>query len=329
MSVPELPLELLRCPSTGEPLLREADDVLASADGSHRYRLLGGIPMLIAPEKSVVSLVDYAPPVSASTVRARIARLGRRLIHMPPTLNSAAGSRDHYQTLAELLVARAADQGPQRVLVVGGATVGDGFEALLDRPEIEVIETDIALGPRTRIVCDGHDLPFVDGSFDAVVIQAVLEHVLDPTRVVSEIHRVLGQAGLAYSEVPFMQQVHEGAHDVTRFTLLGHRRLFRHFDEIESGAQGGPGMALGWSIRYFVMSFARSKAQRALITRLTSLMFFWLKYLDRFVGDRPGGIDAASGTYFLGRRRDAPVDDREVLSGYRGAGPGYAMLDRR
>ena len=33
-------------------------------------------------------------------------------------------------------------------------------------------------------------------SFDGVMIQAVLEHVLEPTRVVAEIHRVLKPDGL-------------------------------------------------------------------------------------------------------------------------------------
>jgi len=57
--------------------------------------------------------------------------------------------------------------------------------------------------------------------FDAVWIQAVLEHVLDPVRVVAEIHRVLRPGGLVYSEIPFMQEVHEGAYDFTRFRLSG------------------------------------------------------------------------------------------------------------
>ena len=34
--------------------------------------------------------------------------------------------------------------------------------------------------------------------------------------------------------------MHIGAYDFTRFTPLGHRRLFRWFDELASGMQGGP-----------------------------------------------------------------------------------------
>ncbi len=187
-------------------------------------------------------------------------------------------------------------------------------------PNFEIIETDVYIGPRTGVVCDGHDLPFADGSFDAVICQAVLEHVLDPWRVASEITRVLCSDGYVYSEVPFIQQVHLGAFDFTRFTLLGHRRLWRHFDEIRSGAHGGPGMALTWSIMYFLRGLLPARLL-LIADRVTSLTFFWLKYLDGILVTRPSGIDAASGTFFLGKRRSAPIDDRTIVRGYRGAGP--------
>ena len=64
-------------------------------------------------------------------------------------------------------------------------------------------------------------MPFKE--IDLVIIQAVLEHVMYPNKVVSEIYRVLKNDGLIYSETPFMQQVHEGPYDFSRFTESGHR----------------------------------------------------------------------------------------------------------
>jgi hypothetical protein len=126
-----------------------------------------------------------------------------------------------------------------------------------------------------------------------------------------------------------VQQVTEGAFDFHRFTHLGHRRLWRHFDEIQSGAQCGPGMALLWSITYFLQAFVgRRRIPRGLIARLVTLGGFWLKYLDDFLVSRPGGIDAASGTYFLGRRRETPVSDREIVRGFRGVGPRGQVLPK-
>jgi SAM-dependent methyltransferase len=228
------------------------------------------------------------------------------------------GAASRFGRLADLIAVQAP---PRRVLVVGGGTMGAGIEALVEAEGLELVETDVFAGPRTGVVCDAHALPFVDGSFDAVVCQAVLEHVLEPWTAVDEIHRVLADGGLVYSEIPFMQQVHEGAYDFTRFTHLGHRRLYRRFDEIESGAQGGPGMALSWSLQYFAMAFAPTRSTRSLAQRLVGLLTSWLAWFDAYLVRRPGGLDAASGTWFLGRRRNDPVGDAELIRGYRGACP--------
>lgn len=66
-----------------------------------------------------------------------------------------------------------------------------------------------------------------------------------------------------------------GRYDFTRFTYLGYRRLFKRFDEIESGITGGPGTALAWSYRYFLLSFVTSRTLSKLvggIARFTSFL---------------------------------------------------------
>jgi SAM-dependent methyltransferase len=186
-------------------------------------------------------------------------------------------------------------------------------------PSIRIVSTDVSFGPLTAIICDGHDLPFADGTFDAVIVQAVLEHVVDPVRCVSEVHRVLAPHGLVYAETPFMQQVHMGPYDFTRYSHSGHRRLFRQFDEVESGVAGGPGMALAWSYQYFLLSFASSRAARGLLRAFASLTGFFLKYFDSYLVSRNGALDAAAGIYFLGRRSDRTLSDRELVRYYRGA----------
>lgn len=198
------------------------------------------------------------------------------------------------------------------VLVIGGGTIGLGADALYRDPSIELVGTDVYATPHTRFVIDGHKLPFEDGLFDGVWIQAVLEHVLDPAAVVSEIHRILRPSGLVYAETPFMQQVHERAYDFTRFTQSGHRWLFRHFDEIRAGPVTGPGVALVWSIRYF----ARALGAGDKLSRLISLPFFWIRFLDGFCHGR-STADAASGVFFLGRRSDHVLKAR-MMPGYYG-----------
>jgi SAM-dependent methyltransferase len=193
------------------------------------------------------------------------------------------------------------------------------MDAIAQDTRIELVETDVALAPRTSLIADAHDLPFANESFDGVIAQAVLEHVIDPVRCVAEMHRVLKANGLIYGETPFMQQVHMGAFDFTRFTHSGHRRLFRYFEEIESGASCGPGMALAWAWQYFLLSFASRPLSRALARGVASLSAFWLKYFDYFLVSRPGAIDAASGFYFIGRKAKVPHPDRSIVTEYRGS----------
>ncbi len=222
----------------------------------------------------------------------------------------------NYRTFAEQVLRLSI---PARVLVIGSRVLGSGMEVLNEYSDLEVIESDVELGPRPAVVFDAHDIPFDDDTFDGVIVQAVLEHVADPARCVAEIARVLKPRGVIFAETPFMQQVHEGAYDFTRFTHLGHRRLLRDFDEIESGVACGPGMALAWAWRYFLLSFARRPVTRNLASAVARSTGFFLKYFDRYLADRPGAYDAASGFYFIGRLSPHRLTDRQLVHQYRGA----------
>jgi len=316
-SLPDSLMAILRCPETHEPLVRNATG-LVSESGAQRYDVVAQTPMLLVKERSL-----FDPPADPAREPDRQIRwqlrsgLRRRLTGSPV-------SKRNFARLAALLrpdgLPEPTDASRRRVLVVGGGILGFGMEALVDRPWLEIVETDVYLGPRTAVVCDAHDLPFADASFDAIVIQAVLEHVIDPVRVVAEAHRVLRPNGLLYSEVPFMQQVHEGAHDFTRWSLTGHRRLLRDFDELDAGAVGGPGEALAWSIGYYALALAGANRKvRRLLGGCLTMLTLPLRWSDTFLRGRQAGLDAASGTYVLGRRTDLPRADAAILDAHRGA----------
>ena len=161
--------------------------------------------------------------------------------------------------MLELLRADDATAGQRpRILVIGGGTVGAGLEELYADPTVDLICFDIYASPAVQFIADGHAIPLADGSVDGVVVQAVLEHVLEPTMVAKEIHRVLRSGGIVYADTPFLLPVHEGPYDFTRFTDSGHRYLFRSFERIDSGSIAGAGTALRWSIGYFVRALTRS-----------------------------------------------------------------------
>jgi glycosyltransferase involved in cell wall biosynthesis/SAM-dependent methyltransferase/uncharacterized protein YbaR (Trm112 family) len=314
-------IDVLRSPISAERLF-SAEQMLRTADGAEAYPVIGGVPVLLGPD-SPFSTEAYLEQDSGAPGLAQ--RLRPRLRRMLPSLSHNLSAARSFAQLRDLLHDQRGDATAQ-VLVVGGAILGEGMHVLLEDPAIQLVEADVAMGPRTDVICDAHALPFADGAFDAVVCQAVLEHVADPPRVVGEIHRVLKPGGLVYSEIPFMQQVHEGAYDFTRYSYNGHRRLFRSFDEIEVGATAGPGMALGWSIRALLSAMAGERAYaRSLANLLTTFGLFWLKYLDRPLMRGTAVLDGASGTFFLGRSRESPRSDQEIIAGYRGVNSGFSV----
>jgi SAM-dependent methyltransferase len=205
-------------------------------------------------------------------------------------------------------------------LVVGGGNQREWLDQLLGAGErLRTVYTDIALSADVDLFCDAHELPFVDGCFDGIVTTAVLEHVLYPERAAEEMHRVLKTSGWLYSEMPFMQQVHEGAYDFTRFTLSGHRRLLNGFSQIQSGMVAGPATALVWAIENLALAFVEGRRLRLATSAIIRLMFSWLKHLDRILVTRPAALDGASCTYFLGEKIDGQVSDAEIVAGYVGA----------
>ncbi len=130
-------------------------------------------------------------------------------------------------------------------------------------------------------------------------------------------YRVLVSRGFIYSEIPFLQQVHEGAYDFTRYTLSGHRRLFNHFEEVSSGVVAGPGTTLAWALEHFALCFT----PRFLVTGMRLVVraaFFWLKYFDYLFGQSPVAADGASCTFFLGRKSNKRKTDFEIVTQYVG-----------
>lgn len=307
---------LLRCPICRAPLERTADGYGCTAPTcGGRFPLIEGVPILLNENRSVFRSADLR--ASARHIqRSERGAIPALLQRVTPAISANFVARRNFATLRALLDKQGSNP---RVLIVGGATLGEGTEALLESSGIEVVETDVAFGPRVGLVCDAHDLPFEDCSFHCVIAQAVLEHVLDPQRCVEEIHRVLTPAGIVYAETPFMQQVHLGQFDFSRFTHLGHRRLFRQFEEIDSGPAGGPGMALAWSYLYFLLSFSTSRFVRGVVRLFASFTSFHLKYFDHLLNRKPGAYDAASGYYLIARKSDQILSDRQLLELYRGA----------
>lgn len=292
----------LQCPICFSPL----NNIRNCEECREEFEQVDGSPVLVDFNESILKRLDYIQAKGWGTHRlgrgSRIGRALQRITYGNPADNPTKGN----------VAAFLREIPGKRVLVIGGGTVGQGMDQLYT--ESEVIGTDIYHSPNIALICDGHKLPFADRSFDGVVIQAVLEHVLNPDQVVAEIYRVLRSSGVVYAETPFMQQVHEGAYDFTRFTFSGHRWLFRWFDQVDAGSIFRPGIPVLWSLDYFYKSVGLGAKLSALLTA----PFFWL----RLLGDRSSGpsLDSASGVYFLGRKSETPLQASDM--------PGYYLASR-
>jgi len=304
------------CPRCSSSLSIESDCLVCKSGCS--YPIINGIPVMLEENKGIFSIREivnskgqYVLPeiYNYKTIRKSAKKL-------MPEIAINLGAKKNISDFIKLLESKKREP---KVLIIGGRILGKGISQMVKHPNISIVEGDVYWGPRTNIIFDAHKIPFSDSTFDGVIIQSVLEHVLDPKRCVEEIHRVLVSDGIVYAESSFMEQVHGGAFDFWRFTHLGHRTLFRAFVEIESGAVNGPASVLVWSYQYFLLSFTENKMMRNLIKAFVRATSFWVKYLDHYLINKPGALDDASSYYFIGRKNTLALSDEELIKEYRGA----------
>ena len=173
-----------------------------------------------------------------------------------------------------------------------------------DRRAPNVITLEIEANSNVDIVGDGHQLPFHDNVFDAIINEAVLEHVLEPKQIVDEIYRVLKPGGYVCAAVPFLQGFHASPHDYQRYTVPGFNHLFSAFIKIESGACAGPTASLHWIFREYVglmLSFGN-----LLAAKIISLIIGWLTFpiilIDYILMINKHSHILASAVYFVGQK---------------------------
>ncbi len=88
--------------------------------------------------------------------------------------------------------------------------VGCGEGMMFNGTDVSPVQMDVsmtrvrrALGRCRFLLCaDGYELPFLNESFDVVLLVAVLEHTREPWRILAEARRVLKPGGFALMIVP-------------------------------------------------------------------------------------------------------------------------------
>lgn len=299
------------CPLKSDLLNQESCYLCLNPDcehsrSGHGFPVVGSVPILISESRTDTVC-------SRETGRVYVKRSPRHWHGLKRlVVGESAETKANCTRFLERLTALAVRP---KVLVIGGGEKGSGTEQLWSHKSIEIHSIDIYASDTVDVVCDGHYLPLKDDQYDGVWIQAVLEHVVEPFVVVNEIHRVLKPGGIVYAETPFMQQVHEGAYDFHRFTVLGHRYLFKRFQLIAMGGNKGPEVVFAWSVRYLVWALFRSRTLARIAGLSVGLL---MRPLGKLVSAR-SLHDASSGVFFMGEKsHDQTVTHKELVSLYSG-----------
>jgi SAM-dependent methyltransferase/uncharacterized protein YbaR (Trm112 family) len=306
VTVKPAPSEVLACPVCQNALHPiESGAQLQCAHCGRLYGVVNGVPILLSSEAQQAIGQALSQQYTARFAKSRTSLLGRiaGFVTPPPAMLNT-GARRGYRQLRKLLEARAVQP---RLLVVGcGERPGEGMRALGKELLSSAVNLDIGPFPIVNVIGTGDELPFLSESFDAVAIQAVLEHVPYPRKVVNEIHRVLKPGGYVYAEIPFLQAFHAGPGDYQRYTVNGIRVLFDEYAEIFAGVCCGPTSAVTNLLSNYAavaLSFGSGFLYKVL-WRLFGWIAFPFKYLDLLLANLPNAHIVASGVSYLGQKAE-------------------------
>jgi hypothetical protein len=130
----------------------------------------------------------------------------------------------------------------------------------------EHIGIDVELGTHVdHVISDGVSWPLKDESFQSALCTQVIQMVPNHHHLISEIHRVLCNNGIAVITIPFcyhdMTTVYNGAllKDLGRYSIIGAQELIHDsFEVIEIRTQGGIGSTTGMMLLNWIqMSLTR------------------------------------------------------------------------
>ncbi|HKD85107.1 MAG TPA: methyltransferase domain-containing protein [Terriglobales bacterium] len=162
------------------------------------------------------------------------------------------------------------------------------------------INVDVQSFPGVDVVSDVQALPFGCGTIAAIECDAVLEHVADPERAVSEMVRVLRPGGFLHVIVPFCHPFHGYPSDYHRWTVTGLRELFasQGCEVIDAGIRTGPTATL------LAMMCEYAKLVGGKVGYALAAWILWpLRYLDVWLNRKANAYVLGNHLYALVQKK--------------------------
>jgi SAM-dependent methyltransferase len=191
----------------------------------------------------------------------------------PSTLDRAVARRatlDALQAHVPHLRGTVLDVGcghqPYRSVLTGAGSGATGYIGL-------DLEPTIYTPP--DLVWDGRSLPLAERSIGSAIATELLEHVPDPTALLSEVHRVLQPGSTLFVTLPFLWPLHDVPFDEYRYTPFALERILRAagFLEVEVQALGGWDASLAQLLALWVRRRPmRARKRQVLSTALTPVV---------------------------------------------------------
>lgn len=165
------------------------------------------------------------------------------------------------------------------------------------------VNVDIAPVPGVDVIANASRLPFLCDSCDRVACLALLEHVPDPERVVSEILRVLKPGGEVQAVVPFCHPYHAYPADYSRFSRERLESLFSDFADVKIGIRTGPTTTMLTFLTYYLKLIFPVHPHTRYLNRLLVGAACWamfpFKYLDVWLNRLPQAHVLANHLYVV------------------------------
>lgn len=195
--------------------------------------------------------------------------------------------------------------GPKRLLNYTSAKglvadIGSGP----DRISEEFINVDIFPFPGVDVVASAERLPFMDGTFDGVSSESVLEHVANPRAMAQEMMRVVKSGGYVYASAPFIHPYHASPDDFNRFTTSGLKELFPGMEIMEIGVRSGPWSAFLIFLAYWlgVVFALGSRRVAPFLAHIFMLILGPFKFIDILFSKMPGAEAVSAHLYVIVRK---------------------------